>query len=253
MAHIPLEGIYNLRDLGGYETVDGHTVKTGCLFRSDELHTLTDADLEAVANLGVRVLFDLRNEGERTLKPNPSLAGVIVHERQAPMPEGAGRTLEEQVAQGDRPVQADDEEFGSIYITLLTYLGKELRHIVELAADAAENPLLFHCVAGKDRTGITAAILLGLLGVPDETILDDYELTTKLWSPMRMEQLAGLIAEHNLDADNLLLTVSARRPVLAKALAHIHETYGSFEAYAQQALEVDEATIAKLRAALLES
>lgn len=253
MAHVPLEGIYNLRDLGGYETVDGHTVKTGCLYRSDELHTLTDADLEAVANLGVRVLFDLRNEGERTLKPNRVPSGVVVHERQAPPQEGAGRTLEEQVAQGDKPIQADDEEFGGVYIALLTYLRKELKHIVELAADSAENPLLFHCVAGKDRTGITAAILLGLLGVPDETILDDYELTTQLWSPMRMEQLADLIAEHNLDVDNLLLTVSARRPVLAKAIAHIHEKYGSFEEYARQALEVDGATIAKLREALLES
>lgn len=251
MAHVPLEGIYNLRDLGGYETVDGHTVRNGCLFRSDELHTLTDADFAVIADLGVRVLFDLRNEGERTHKPNPSLAGVTVHERQAPPQEGAGRTLEEQVAQGDTPIQASDEEFGGVYIALLTYLRKELKHIVELAADSAENPLLFHCVAGKDRTGITAAILLGLLGVPDETILDDYELTTQLWTPYRMEQLAALIAEHNLDEANLLLTISARRPVLAKAIAHIHETYGTFEAYAKQVLEVEDETIAKLRKALL--
>jgi protein-tyrosine phosphatase len=252
MPHVPLEGIFNLRDLGGYATADGHTVKTGCLFRSDELHTLTDADVATVAQLGVRVLFDLRNQVERDLRPNPTLADVVVHERQAPPQDSSGMTLEQQVAAGIKPVQADDDEFGDVYIALLTYLGKELGHIVELAADASDKPLLFHCVAGKDRTGITAAILLGLLGVPDETILDDYELTTSLWTPNRMEQLADLIAEHDLDADNLRVMASARRPVLAKALAYLHDTWGTFDAYATDALGVSAATLACLRANLLD-
>jgi protein-tyrosine phosphatase len=122
---------------------------------------------------------------------------------------------------------------------------------VELAANAAEKPLLFHCVAGKDRTGITAAILLGLLGVPDDTILDDYELTTQLWTPRRMEQLADLVAEHNLDADNLRMTVSARRPVLAKAITHVQAEYGGFENYATTALAVAPEVIERLRTTLL--
>ncbi|MDP1794187.1 MAG: tyrosine-protein phosphatase [Acidimicrobiales bacterium] len=79
-----------MRDLGGYTTADGDTVKTGCLFRSDELHALTPADLEVVARLGVRVLFDLRNQFERDLRPNPSFDGVTVHERQAPPPGHVG-------------------------------------------------------------------------------------------------------------------------------------------------------------------
>ena len=252
MPHIELEGIFNLRDIGGYETADGHTVKTGCLFRSDELHTLTDADLAVVARLGIRVLFDLRNQAERDLRPNPSFGDVVVHERQAPSRDSSGMTLEEKLAAGEAPEQADDDEFGGVYVILLTYLAAELRHIVELAANAAEEPLLFHCVAGKDRTGITAAILLGLLGVPDDTILDDYELTTQLWTPRRMEQLAGLIAEHDLDTDNLYRMVSARRPVLAKALSHIHTEYGGFDNYATQALGVDPSVITRLRAALLQ-
>lgn len=251
MPHVPLEGIFNLRDLGGYSTVDGKTVREGCLFRSDELHALTEADVEIVKALGVRVLFDLRNQVERDLHPNPAFDDVIVHERQAPPQDSSGMTLEEKLAAGEAPAQADDDEFGGIYVILLTYLRDELRHIVELAAEADEKPLLFHCVAGKDRTGITAAILLGLLGVDDETILDDYELTTQLWTPKRMEQLADLIAEHNLDADNLYKMVSARRPVLAQAIEHIHAEYGGFADYAQQALGVTPETIARLRLSLL--
>ena len=251
MAHVRLEGNYNLRDLGGYETADGRVVKTGRLFRSDELHGLTDADLDVIAELGVRVMFDLRNEEERRLKPNRIPPDVVVHERQAPPQEKQGRTLEEQVAQGERPIQADDDEFGAVYVALLTYLGKELRHIVELAAEADEKPLLFHCVAGKDRTGIAAAILLGLLGVPDETILDDYELTTQLWTPYRLEQLADFIAEHGLDADNMRMIASARRPVLQKALDHIHATWGTYETYAVDQLGVDQKVVANLRDSLL--
>lgn len=251
MPHVELIGIFNLRDLGGYQTADGHTVKTGCLFRSDELHALTDADLEVVAGLGVGVIYDLRNQYERDLRPNPTLDGVVVHERQAPPQDTSGMSLEEKLIAGVAPAQASDEEFGDVYVRLLTYLGDELRHIVELAADATNNPLLFHCVAGKDRTGITAAILLGLLGVPDETILDDYELTTELWTPKRMEQLADLIAEHDLDADTLRLMVSARRPVLARALDHLHATWGTFDRYAIEALGVDPNLPDRLRRNLL--
>ncbi|MDP1794186.1 MAG: tyrosine-protein phosphatase [Acidimicrobiales bacterium] len=159
--------------------------------------------------------------------------------------------MEEKLAAGIAPAQADDVEFGDVYIALLTYLRNELRQIVELASNASEEPLLFHCVAGKDRTGITAAILLGLLGVADETILDDYELTTELWTPKRMEQLADLVAEHNLDADNLRLTVSARRPVLTRALTYLRHTWGTFDRYAVEALGIDQSVIDRLRARLL--
>ncbi len=251
MPHVPLQGIFNLRDLGGYSTTNGQVVREGCLFRSDELHALTDADLDVVATLGIRVLFDLRNQVERDLHPNPEFDDVIVHERQAPPQDASGMTLEEKLAAGEAPAQADDEEFGGIYVILLTYLASELRHIVQLASEADEKPLLFHCVAGKDRTGITAAILLGLLGVDDETILDDYELTTQLWTPRRMEQLADLVVQHNLDVDNLHKMVSARRPVLAKALAHIHSEYGGFDNYAVDALGVDRSVIDQLRTRLL--
>ncbi|MEY2474542.1 MAG: protein-tyrosine phosphatase [Actinomycetota bacterium] len=245
------EGVHNLRDLGGYTTADGRIVREGCLFRSDELHWLTERDLDDFSALGVRVVYDLRNHSERELRPNPTLADVVVHERQAPPSDGGSITFEEQIAAGNLPPQADDEEFGDVYIALLTHLRGELGHIVELASDANEKPLLFHCAAGKDRTGITAAVLLGLLGVDDETILDDYELTTKLWTPKRMEQLGDLIAEHDLDVDNLRRIVSARRPVLAKALRYLHDTWATFDAYAMDALSVSPETIDRLRTNLL--
>jgi protein-tyrosine phosphatase len=249
--HIALEGNFNLRDLGGYEAVDGRAVKLGCLFRSDELHELTTADLGVIKQLGVRVVFDLRSELERERRPTPSLANVVVYERKAPARDPSGMTMEEKLLAGIAPAQASDEEFGAVYVSMLRYLRAELAHIVELAVDAAVRPLLFHCVAGKDRTGLTSAILLGLLGVPDETILDDYELTTALWTPRRMEQLADLIVDHDLDADVIRLMVSARRPVLATALADLHATWGTFDNYARSELGVADDVPDRLRANLL--
>lgn len=250
-GHVPLEGNFNLRDLGGYVAADGRVVRDGCLFRSDELHALTDADLAVVAGLGIQVLFDLRSDAERTLRPNPTLTGVEIHERQAPSSESNAQTLEEQIATGVTP-QRDDEEFGGIYVMLLTYLAKDLRRVVELAADASQRPLLFHCVAGKDRTGIASALLLGLLGVPDETILDDYELTTQFWTPGRMEQLAEFLDEHGADHDHIRYLISARRPVLAKALAHLHATWGGYDEYAIKELGVAPDLPARLRSTLLD-
>ena len=248
--HVLLQGCLNLRDLGGYETADGHRVRFGCLFRSDELHALTDADLEAVGRLGIRVVFDLRNVDERDARPNRLPPGVEVLERITPSTGGDTRTTEQQIMRGELPL-ADDEFFSGVYIRLLDALGPELRVIIERAADAATRPLLFHCAAGKDRTGITAAVLLGLLGVPDEVILDDFELTSRYFTPRKMASLAERMAEHGVTEDRLRPLLEARRPVLATMLAHLHERWGGFDAYAREHLGVEADLVERLRAALL--
>ncbi|MEY2425731.1 MAG: protein-tyrosine phosphatase [Actinomycetota bacterium] len=250
--HVALEGTLNLRDLGGYASGLGGAIRHGCLFRSDELHALTDADLETVAALGVRVVFDLRNDQERGLKPNRLWPDVELHERETAShePTNAGRTLADEIVSGWTGVP-DDDEFAKVYIDLLTRLAPELRRIVTLAADADQRPLLFHCAAGKDRTGIAAAVLLGLLGVDEATILDDYELTTQFSTPKRLAEVAHLIEEHGANLDHIRQFISARRPVLAKMLDHLHATWGGFERYATEVLGVEADLTARLRAALL--
>jgi protein-tyrosine phosphatase len=250
--HIPLEGNFNLRDIGGYGTVDRRTVKTGCLFRSDELHALTDADLDVIADLGVRVVFDLRNDNERQLRPNRELPDVDVHLRETPPNDGGTgtHTFEQQIELGLLP-EPDDQEFGQVYVALLTYLAPELRRVAQLAADAVERPLLYHCAAGKDRTGLATAMLLGILGVADDTILDDYELTTKYFTPKRFDALADIIERSPLEPDHIRLHLSARRRVMEIALAYVHDTWGTFDRYALEALGVAGDVPDRLRANLL--
>jgi protein-tyrosine phosphatase len=248
--HVLLEGCLNLRDLGGYETADGRRVRFGCLFRSDELHALTDADLEAVGALGIRVVFDLRNLDEREARPNRLPPGVEVLERVTPSTGGDTRTTEQQIMLGELPAR-DDEFFAGVYIRLLDVLAPELRIIVERAADARTRPLLFHCAAGKDRTGITAALLLGLLGVPDDVILDDFELTTTYFTPRKMASLAGRMAEYGITDERLRPLLEARRPVLATMIDHVNDRWGGFDAYAREHVGVGTEVIDRLRTELL--
>ncbi len=249
--HVPLEGNLNLRDLGGYLSTHGGHVRRGCLFRSDELHTLTDADLEVVAALGVRVVFDLRNDRERVDRPSRLPPGVEVHERTSPPTRASGGlTFERRLVEGRLP-ERDDDEFAAGYVDMLTRLAPELTRIVNLAIAARERPLLFHCVAGKDRTGITAAILLGILGVPGDTILDDYELTTHYTSDARLAAVVDLLDERGVDHDRVRPFFEARRRVLEIALDHLHTTWGGFDQYAVDALGVAADVPDRLRRALL--
>jgi protein-tyrosine phosphatase len=248
--HIKLEGNLNLRDLGGYQSADGSVVRAGCLFRSDELHALTDADLEVVGSLGIKVVFDLRADHERAARPNRLPPDVELLERTSPSAGGPGPTLEEQIALDQLPVR-DDEEFAGVYIDLLDRLAPELRIILDRAVDSPNRPLLFHCAAGKDRTGLTAAILLGLLGVPNEVILDDYELTSTYFTPGRMDALAEALAKYSVPEDRIRPLLEARRPVLATTLRHLHERWGGFDGYVEQHLKVLADLPHRLRAALL--
>lgn len=244
-----LEGCLNLRDLGGHRAADGRRLRDRCLFRSDQLCALTAEDLDVVVNLGIRVVFDLRNELERNRRPNRLPPGVELLERSTPA-SGAGRTLEEQIAARDLP-ERDDEYMAGVYIDLLTRLAPELRILVERAVEARERPLLFHCAAGKDRTGVAAAILLGLLGVPDDAILDDYEATTTLAAPRRLAALGPLLSERGVPEDRVRHLVEVRRPVLGAALRHLREHWGGFEAYALDVLGTAPDLPERLRQALL--
>jgi protein-tyrosine phosphatase len=248
--HIPLEGNFNLRDLGGHATSDGRVVKHGCVFRSDELHALTDADLDVIAELGVQVVFDLRNDEERKLRPSRLPAHVHIHERESAPTEGSPESIETLIERGEL-WEPDDDVFAGIYIDLVEHLAPELHRVLELALDAHERPLLFHCAAGKDRTGLTAALVLGLLGVTRETILDEYELTNEFYAPRRFASLEALGRKHGANLEHIRIICSARRNVMTKALDHIDAKWGGFAGYAVEHLGAPADIGERLRATLL--
>lgn len=252
---MPLDGALNFRDLGGYATRDGRIVRWGRVFRSDALHALTTADLEVVAGLGLRAVFDLRWPHEREEQPTciPATNGHrSVHLMLADDPDRrAGKGLLDQILDGMLP-EADDDYVISIYQEVLvngaSMFGTMLTHL----ADEDWLPALFHCAAGKDRTGIAAALLLSVLGVDDETILDDYELTNIYRSNRRIEELRPAIEAAGVDVEKVRPFLSARRPVMEATLRHLHDDHGGVERYLLGPAGMTPETLDRLRELLVE-
>lgn len=177
---LPLQGGQNFRDLGGYPTGDGHTVRWGLLYRSGSMHFLTPADYAYLSRLGIATVCDLRSTAERSAEPSLWPTGtaprILADDYSLP----ALRTsLPGSGPSAARPNLAD------MYPVLLKQFNSQYRRMfAELLAGHA--PLAFHCTAGKDRTGIAAALLLTALGVPRPTVIDDYLLTNRTLDPARI-------------------------------------------------------------------
>jgi protein-tyrosine phosphatase len=252
---VALEGALNFRDLGGYRGLEGRTVRWGRVFRSDALHALTERDLQTIAELGLRSVFDLRWSHERERQPTaiPTTHGHrSVHLMVGEDPDLTnGKELMEQILDGSLP-EADDGFMADMYAEMLrdgaATFGRLLTHL----AEDDWLPALFHCTAGKDRTGISAALLLTVLGVDEEDILDDYELSTKYRSNKRIEELRPAIEAAGVDVEKVRPFLSARRPVMEATLRHLHDEHGGVEAYLLGPAGVGPATLERLHDLLLE-
>ncbi|HZN14665.1 MAG TPA: tyrosine-protein phosphatase [Acidimicrobiales bacterium] len=251
---VPLEGALNFRDVGGYIGRGGQTVKWGHVFRSDALHELTPADLEIVRGLGVRAIYDLRNSAERARQPTVipgDEVTEIVHLTVGDDPDGNQRETLELIMSGEL-TEADDQFMADLYAAMLLKGATTFGSLLTALSDAARLPALFHCAAGKDRTGVAAALLLSVLGVDEGVILDDYELSTVYRSNKRIDVLRPSIEAAGVDVEKVRPFLSARRPVLEATLRHLRSDYGGIEAYLTGPAGVAPATLDTLRALLLD-
>jgi protein-tyrosine phosphatase len=171
---VPLKGSFNFRDLGGYPTGDGRTTRWSRLFRSDTLHELTPEDVVHLRSLGLATIVDLRTSrelaetGRGPLGPEP-----IAYHHLSVIRETRGEVVGEAVA---APAPIDDN-LGERYLWYLEVGRSALVSALELLGDPANLPLVFHCAAGKDRTGVLAAVVLDILGVSGQVIVEDYVIT----------------------------------------------------------------------------
>jgi protein-tyrosine phosphatase len=251
---LPVAGAANLRDLGGYRTRDGHALRWGVLYRSDALADLSEQDVAYLERLRLRRVVDFRSAAERERDPDRLPNGVTVvwqpiggqglDPRQLQDRLMAGEVSAEQAAEflvaGNR---AFVTEFREVYARFLRDL-----------TDPANLPTLFHCTAGKDRTGFAAALVLLALDVPRETAMHDYLLTNtfteaKMRRTLQVIRLASLF---RADPDDVQPLFEARDTYLGAAFSAIDETPGAAEGYLRDALGIDDAQRAQLRANLLE-
>jgi protein-tyrosine phosphatase len=241
---ITLERAFNFRDLGGYAAADGRTVRWGLLYRADGIHRIEGADLARVSALGIRTVLDLRTRSElddHGRVRTESFDAVYHH-----LP------LLEQVWGRDLPVaEVDAVDFlAGRYFDMLTLGSTSIVTALNTVATADRLPLVFHCSAGKDRTGVLAAILLSVLGVSDDDIASDYAL-----SRAAMRELAEWVRTERPESYE---TMAAQPPAFLDApplamrrfLALARSEYGSLTDYVTES-GVGSDVIESLRVTLL--
>ena len=171
--HVDFEACFNFRDLGGYPTVDERHLRWGALYRSDTLHRLTAADVEVFRELGLRTVVDLRSSTEidQYGRLGISEAGLTWHN--VPMLDNV------QLSPRDPSELVLPPELspGEGYVRIAEEFAPSVAETFRILAGEDALPAVFHCTSGKDRTGIVAALMLDVLGVPDQTIASDYCLT----------------------------------------------------------------------------
>ncbi|MFC5805340.1 tyrosine-protein phosphatase [Streptomyces formicae] len=240
---VRLEGTVNFRDAGGYRTRDGQWVKMGEIYRSDSLEKLTAGDLAKLARLGVRTVFDLRMESERTSAPDKVPAGAthVVADVIGDSPAfGAMPTTEAEAVKmmvdGEK-VMVSGESAKAAYTSVFGGI-----------ADADKHAVLFHCTAGKDRTGWSNAALLTALGVPRETVMADYLASNVYRRAANEAILAHMTAEQSKVYKPLL---DVRTEYLNSGFAEVQDEYGSFNRYLDKALGINARELRELRKDLL--
>jgi protein-tyrosine phosphatase len=254
-----LQGACNFRDFGGYPTMDGGTVRWGRLFRSGVLSRLTTADLEAIGRFDVRMVCDLRRSDERDSNPNPDFGPGVVQLHWNTARESSPIRSTGFARSGSR-VEAR-AAMVQMYANLPFVLRSRIAGAFEGLQRCGEGAYVVHCSAGKDRTGIVAALILSALGVPRDLVIEDYTLTNTAVD--LREQLFGRLGTGigiAATAEPILaLSEPARAAILAAdadyilaSLGSIEARHGSVAAYLDMEIGVDATAVAKLRASLLE-
>lgn len=234
MSSLHFPRLLNVRELGGQPTLDGATTRSHSLLRADDLVQLTAEGVQALADYGVRTVIDLRWPGEVAARPHPLARAT----------------------QGVRYYQisllaSDEMQWASLSgectkemwkCAVLEHTRPQLKEVLEVIADAAREPLLFHCVAGKDRTGVIAALLLALADVEPDAIAADYAASTGQLAE------AYLVRYSNLDRAEIFEALRCPEEGVHNMLAYLDQ-YGGAVGYLR-AIGLSDARIARLRARL---
>ncbi|MFC1431066.1 tyrosine-protein phosphatase [Streptacidiphilus sp. N1-3] len=260
-----LKTAVNARDLGGYRTADGRTVRTGVALRSDALSRLTDADLAVLTGLGVRAVVDLRGMNEVTANgadrlPDDGSVRLVhlpvysaEHDIYLSLRDVlAGQdAVAQQALLGDGGAERIMAEMYGWFVTDPAIRGL-FAEAVRMLADPDGTPLVFHCTAGKDRTGWTAAIVLTALGVDRATVYEDY-LLTNTRSAALMDRIMEVFRTNAVMEDPTLMmpVIRAEASYLDAAFAAVAQGWPTFDAFLTDGLALDQATLSALRKNLL--
>ena len=276
----------NLRDLGGLATIDGQRVQAGRLFRSGHLSELDRAEAATLGGLGLRTIIDLRRPSEVANFPTPDLDGVD-HLWISVSPEDSEFAVAANLLFGEQPERVDTAEDSGFAVAANLLFGNQpeqvdiatmlegyfrntvtnrldgYRPVFEAATDPDRQPLLFHCMGGKDRTGFVAGVLLRLLGVGQEEVMADYLLTNEILGDrmarradqarQRIAQRSGVepdqVDERHLEGVRAMLYT--RPSFLQASFDAVTDKFGTWETFRRDGLGIDDARFSAFLDAVL--
>lgn len=255
---LKIDGAKNLRDLGGYAAADGRTVKWGMIYRSANLHELSKKGQAELAGLGVRAVTDLRSDPEREQEPDklpktePAIQYAVlpVNDEPVDIDKLARKIVKGDVKEEEVMLLLDHRRFITDSKHRATW-GEWVRSL----ADEDTTPHLFHCTSGKDRAGYGAAITLLTLGVPKETVKQDFLLSNAVYADYidetvgKIDRFAGKDA--NTDLIRKIMGVSPE--TIDATFAQMEADYGSIDAFIAEGLGIDTETRKVLQDKFLEN
>ncbi len=245
--HIDIDGAYNVRDLGGYPTSEGRQTRWKTFVRAASLHDLYPASQSALIDYGIRTVIDLRRPREIEEAPHVFAGSSEVIYHHQPMIGDEPASREEDAAEGGEPA----DYLMAAYTSLLELRQAQIGSTMATLADPGARPAIYHCAAGKDRTGVISALLLGIAGVPEDIIAEDYALSAKyLLAPYLSKWKSPESNSGNYTWEDYQRDFCPPDAML-KVLEYVNERYGGIEPYIRTTgLNSDQ--IESIRTALVE-
>jgi len=243
IREVKLQGAVNFRDIGGYTTKNGKKVKMGLLYRSAALNTLTDADLAKLESLHIKYDFDFRGPYEVKTAPDKIPTGTT----RISLPAGSENVGDSNYMKNMGKYLKSDSFMMSFYTVLTPFKDRYTPLFDSLLSNKTASPMLFHCTAGKDRTGIAAALILYALGVVEQIIFDDYEATNYYRRNENAKSIAQMTKYYGLDEKTASNLMGAKKEYIAATFATIRAQYGTIDKYLEKELGLNATKINKLR------
>lgn len=248
---LALEGGVNFRDIGGYATHDGHFVRWGQVYRTGALSTLTPKDWQQLDGMGLQLVCDLRSAEEAVDAPD-NISSARIRYQHLPL------KAELDTWKRMRTIMFSPSSVPQMLIDSYTEIMIDQNpavfgQVLCYLADEANRPAIIHCTAGKDRTGVTIALLLSLLGVSDDIIAADYTLSNGYFPHFYAfaQRALAPVRWLRVTADDIYPLLVANAETIKTTLHYVRARYGTVEVYLRDYAGVDESTQARLREMLL--
>jgi len=247
---LQLEGAVNFRDLGGYPTTDGRRVRWGQVYRSGRLSELTANDVNYLHALGIQMVCDLRADEEISIDPDLTVSGIQY--QHIPLNDTASQ-WERLFALLFNPAALKGLMRKAYTRTMIDDNAPVFGSVLTRISDPDNRPTIVHCTAGKDRAGLTSALLLLHLGVPDEVVIADYTLSNRDYATFRAytEKMFAQLSNLRISVDDLYPLLTADAETMRMTIDHIRTKYGTVTDYLRDHARVPQDALDRLRADLL--